>query len=61
MAKNRIKASVKSHYASVDNNPVPDGKVGIHKPRRNYWGNLYDQDRFDEVETESMNYDISVH
>ncbi len=28
--------------------PVPDGHPARHRPRRNYWGNLYDEDTFDE-------------
>lgn len=39
--------------------PIPDGRVGTHKPRRNYWGNLYDEDTFDEEDVEQQNYDYS--
>ena len=28
--------------------PIPDGHPTRHRPRRNYWGNLYDEDTFDE-------------
>lgn len=28
--------------------PSPDGHPTRHRPRRNYWGNLYDEDTFDE-------------
>ena len=29
--------------------PIPDGHPTRHRPRRNYWGNLYDEDTFDEA------------
>ena len=28
--------------------PIPDGHPTRHRPRRNYWGNLYEEDTFDE-------------
>lgn len=34
-----------SHSSSY---PSPDGHPTRHRPRRNYWGNLYDEDTFDE-------------
>ena len=39
--------SKKNSYSSVIF-PVPDGKSTRHRPRRNYWGNLYDEDTYDE-------------
>ncbi len=44
---------------SIDNNPVADGRVGTHKPRRNYWGNLYDEDIYDEERVVNIYYDYS--
>lgn len=39
----------KSHLqSSSDSYPVPDGHPTRHRPRRNYWGNLYNEDTFDE-------------
>ena len=35
------------HYADVEF-PNPDGKSTRHRPRRNYWGNLYNEDTYDE-------------
>ena len=40
MKKNRNFSSVS--YPSTDGHPTR------HRPRRNYWGNLYDEDTFDE-------------
>ena len=37
----------KNNYSSVKY-PTPDGKSTRHRPRRNYWGNLYDEDTYDE-------------
>lgn len=37
----------KGNYSSV-NYPTPDGKSTRHRPRRNYWGSLYDEDTYDE-------------
>ncbi len=54
------KSYVRNNYDyPIDDNPVSDGKVGIHKPRRNYWGNLYEEDTYNENATESVNYDYS--
>jgi hypothetical protein len=39
--------------------PVQDGKVTRHKPRRNYWGNLYEDDTYKEETHYTPNYDYS--
>ncbi len=42
-----------------DNMPVPDGHPSYHRPRRNYWGNLIEEDIFrEEIESKSF-YDYS--
>ena len=33
--------------------------IGQRKPRRNYWGNLYEEDIFRENRVESQDYDYS--
>lgn len=48
------------HYAdSRDLYPEAGGPVGVRKPRRNYWGNLFEEDIFREESTEKHNYDFS--
>lgn len=37
----------KSSYSSASY-PSPDGHPTRHRPRRNYWGNLYEEDRYNE-------------
>lgn len=55
MAKNKHKGG---KYTSVDM-PEPDGHSTYHKPRRNYWGNLFDEDTYNEEISISQNYDYS--
>lgn len=53
MKKNKINS-----YSSV-NMPVPDGHPTYHRPRRNYWGNLKEEDIFkEEIESKTF-YDYS--
>ena len=33
--------------------------IGQRKPRRNYWGNLYEEDIYRENRVEEQNYDYS--
>lgn len=33
--------------------------IGQRKPRRNYWGNLYEEDIYREHRVESQDYDYS--
>ena len=33
--------------------------IGQRKPRRNYWGNLYEEDIYRENRVESQDYDYS--
>lgn len=33
--------------------------IGQRKPRRNYWGNLYEEDIYRENRAEEQNYDYS--
>ena len=33
--------------------------IGQRKPRRNYWGNLYEEDIYRENSVESQDYDYS--
>lgn len=54
MAKNKHRGS----YTSV-NMPEPDGHPTYHKPRRNYWGNLFEEDTFNEEPSRPQNYDYS--
>lgn len=44
---------------SVDNNAVADGRVGTHKPRRNYWGNIHEEDIYTEEISEPLYYDYA--
>lgn len=39
--------------------PIPDGHPTYHKPRRNYWGNIFDEDRYVEDESNTSDYDYS--
>lgn len=53
----RTNKSKRQH--SEVNMPVPDGHPTLHRPRRNYWGNLKEEDIFrEEVESKSF-YDYS--
>lgn len=45
-------------YASAKM-PTPDGKSTRHRPRRNYWGNLFDEDTYQEEKSERQYYDYS--
>ena len=57
MAKqSRVK---RNHYHSIDKNPIINTRIGIVKPRRDYWGNMYEEDTYDENATESLDYDYS--
>ncbi len=38
----------KKRYHKSTSYPVPDGHPTRHRPRRNFWGNLYEEDTFDE-------------
>ncbi len=55
MAKTKYKGG---KFSSVDM-PEPDGHPTFHKPRRNYWGNLYDEDTYTEEVSHNQNYDYS--
>lgn len=48
----------KGHYTSTEM-PEPDGKSTRHRPRRNYWGNLFDEDTYQEEKSERQFYDYS--
>ena len=37
----------KGNYSSASY-PDPDGHPTRHRPRRNYWGNLFEEDRYVE-------------
>lgn len=50
----------KGNYSSV-NYPTPDGKSTRHRPRRNYWGNLYDEDTYDENRKKSHDYGSALY
>ena len=39
--------------------PIPDGHPTYHKPRRNYWGNISENDRYTEDESKTSDYDYS--
>lgn len=39
--------------------PIPDGHPTYHKPRRNYWGNIFEEDRYTEDESKTNDYDYS--
>lgn len=45
-------------YSSVEY-PIPDGKSIRHRPRKNYWGNLIENDTYQENSYNSSNYDYS--
>lgn len=45
-------------YTSVDM-PVLDGHPSYHRPRRNYWGNLKEEDTYKEDEDTISSYDYS--
>jgi hypothetical protein len=46
-------------YSSVKM-PEPDGHPTFHKPRRNYWGNLYEEDTYkEEYNHTTPSYDYS--
>ena len=48
----------KRQYSEV-NMPLPDGHPTLHRPRRNFWGNLKEEEIFrEEVESKSF-YDYS--
>lgn len=55
MAKNRHK---NGSYTSV-NMPEPDGHPTFHNPRRNYWGNLSEEDTYKEETSLPQNFDYS--
>lgn len=57
-SKNSNKMIKKDQFKSVSM-PIPDGHPTYHKPRRNYWGNLFDVDRYIEDESKSSDYDYS--
>lgn len=38
----------KKKYYKSTSYPVPDGHPTRHRPRRNFWGNLYEEDTIDE-------------
>ena len=44
-----------NNYTSADY-PEPDGYSTRHRPRRDYWGNVYDRDTFDQ-DRHNMNAD----
>lgn len=54
--KNKLRES--GHYTSSQY-PEADGRVTVHKPRRNYWGNLIDEDTFTEEQYNHSDYDFS--
>lgn len=44
---------------STSEMPIPDGHPTFHRPRRNYWGNLYDEDTYQEDIIVEQDYDYS--
>lgn len=58
-SKKTIKIRAAVSYASTDYYPEPGGPVGVRKPRRNYWGNLLDEDTYHEDRIDNFNYDYS--
>ena len=48
------------NYSSVKY-PIPDGKSSSHRPRRNYWGNLYDSDTYDEERHHNNDYGSALY
>lgn len=48
-----------SGFYSSTEYPIPDGKSIFHRPRRNYWGNLIEEDTYDENLVKSSDYDYS--
>ena len=55
MVKNKHKGG---KFSSVEM-PEADGHPTFHKPRRNYWGNLYNEDTYNEEVSHTQNYDYS--
>lgn len=56
------KEQIQEHYFdpySTAEYPVPDGKLTKHRPRRNYWGNLSEEDTYSEDTLSSPDYDYS--
>lgn len=47
-----------SGYSSASM-PTPDGHPSLHRPRRNYWGNLFEEDIYREEESKPSHYDYS--
>lgn len=45
-------------YSSTDM-PIPDGHPTFHRPRRNYWGNLMEEDTYNEESSKRKIYDYS--
>lgn len=39
--------------------PEPDGHPTYHRPRRNYWGNLLEEDTYKEEAVQRHDYDYS--
>lgn len=58
MKKKEIKKNTFTHYSTTEF-PTPDGKSTRHRPRRNYWGNLIEDDTYSENDYSSSNYDYS--
>lgn len=52
------KRSRSGSFSTADN-PIVDGKSSRHRPRRNYWGNLKEEDTYQEEHVVSRNYDYS--
>ena len=57
MAKKKSKIEG-GRYATV-NYPNPTKYIKDCKPRRKYWGNLYDEDTYKEDELKQYDYDYS--
>ena len=45
--------------SSISNYLEPDGHPTRHRPRRNYWGNLKEEDTYQEEVSKPQYYDYS--
>ena len=52
------KRNLNGHHYPSSRNTSPDNRAACHhKPRRNYWGNLHDEDTYDEEAYDMGRYD----
>lgn len=58
MKKKSIKKEASGNYSTIEY-PIPDGKATRHRPKRNYWGNLSEEDTYIEDKISSSEYDYS--